>query len=68
MQAGVGGRTLDPWPIEADLRTGLADLASGVLAQKLGTDYPPVTFGDGGPLPGVDVTNNAALRDIMDQA
>jgi hypothetical protein len=28
--------------------------------------YAAVTSGAGGPLPGVDVTNNAAVRDAMD--
>ena len=28
--------------------------------------YRAVTSGQGGPRPGVDVTNNAAVRDLMD--
>lgn len=30
--------------------------------------YVAVTYGEGGPLPGVDVANNAAPRDLMDDA
>ena len=30
--------------------------------------YVAVTSGEGGPLPGVDITNNAAVRDLMDGA
>jgi Arc/MetJ family transcription regulator len=29
--------------------------------------YAPVTFGEGGTRPGVDLTNNAAVRDLMDE-
>lgn len=28
--------------------------------------YTTLTAGEGGPLPGVDITNNAAVRDLMD--
>ncbi len=28
--------------------------------------YKVVTSGEGGPRPGVDITNNAAMRDVMD--
>jgi hypothetical protein len=28
--------------------------------------YRAVTSGEGGPRPGVDITNNAGLRDLMD--
>ena len=30
--------------------------------------YRVVTYGHGGPLPGIDITNNAAVRDVMDEA
>lgn len=29
--------------------------------------YVAITFGEGGPLPGVDITNNAAVRELMDE-
>ena len=58
----------------AESRT-LSDLVTEALRERFARGsqaqlkpYAPVTFGDGGPLPGVDVTNNAALRDLMDQA
>ncbi len=40
------------------------------LAQRPGKEakpFEPVTFGEGGTLPGIDITNNAAVRDAMDE-
>ncbi len=51
----------------------LGDLVTEALRERLArrpsraeTRYRAVTDGEGGPLPGVDVTSNAALRDLMD--
>jgi hypothetical protein len=59
----------------ADEGRTLSDLITEALrarlAQRPGKDqkpYEPVTFGEGGPLPGIDITNNAAVRDAMDDA
>jgi hypothetical protein len=59
-QAAAEGRTL-------------SDLVSEALRQRLAgrevedrERYVPTTFGKDGPLPGVDIANNAAVRDLMD--
>ena len=51
----------------------LGDLITEALRERLvrRPDAPrepwaAVTFGEGGPMPGVDITNNAVLRDLMD--
>jgi hypothetical protein len=59
-QAVREGRTLGDLITEA-LRTRLALKAAG--AQE---EYRVVTYGHGGPRPGIDITNNAAVRDAMD--
>ena len=52
----------------------LGQLVSEALRERVarrpqrGRDrYEVVTFGKGGVLPGVDLTSNAAVRDLMDQ-
>jgi hypothetical protein len=57
----------------ADQGQTLGELITESLRERLarrpptGSDrYSAITAGDGGPLPGVDITNNAALRDLMD--
>ncbi|HEY1596938.1 MAG TPA: hypothetical protein VGF74_16190 [Thermoleophilaceae bacterium] len=59
-QAADEGRTLGDLITEA-LRARLA-------LRQAGNEHPwkPVTYGKGGPLPGIDITNNAAVRDAMD--
>ncbi len=40
------------------------------MARSNATERKPfriVPFGEGGPLPGVDINNNAAVRDLMDE-
>jgi hypothetical protein len=58
----------------ADEGRTLGDLITESLRERLARRpatgrkrYGAVTFGEGGPLPGVDVTNNASVRDLMDQ-
>jgi hypothetical protein len=59
-QAAEEGRTLGDLVTEA-LRARLA------LRQATNEKpWEPLTYGDGGPLPGIDITNNAAVRDAMD--
>ncbi len=60
-QAADEGRTLSDLITEA-LRSRLAR-----RADTSEEPYEPVTFAGGGPLPGIDITNNAALRDVMDE-
>jgi len=57
----------------ADEGRTLGELITESLRERLarrpaaGRDrYAAVTSGEGGPLPGVDITNNAAVRDLMD--
>jgi Arc/MetJ family transcription regulator len=52
----------------------LGELITEALRERLGRRptegrerYVAVTCGEGGTLPGVDVTNNAAVRELMDQ-
>ena len=52
----------------------LGQLVTEALRERIGRRprsrrerYEPVTFGEGGALPGVDLTNNAAVRDLMDE-
>jgi hypothetical protein len=59
----------------ADEGRTLGELITEALRERLarrpvstGERYVAVTFGEGGPLPGVDITNNAAVRDVMDGA
>jgi hypothetical protein len=59
----------------ADEGRTLGELITEALRERLarrptaaGERYVPVTFGEGGPLPGVDITSNAAVRDLMDEA
>ena len=59
----------------ADEGRTLGDLVTEALRERLarrpptpGKRYVAVTAGEGGPLPGIDITNNAALRDVMDGA
>lgn len=61
-RAADEGRTLGELITEA-LRERLARRPPTARAR-----YVAVTFGEGGPLPGVDITNNAAVRDVMDGA
>ena len=61
-RAADEGRTLGELITEA-LRERLARRPPGPRDR-----YRPVTCGEGGPLPGVDITNNAAVRDAMDGA
>ena len=51
----------------------LGELITEALRQRLSRrprrtrgHYRAVTSGEGGPRPGVDITNNAAVRDVMD--
>jgi hypothetical protein len=57
----------------ADEDRSLGELVTEALRERLArrppTDcdrYEPVTWRGGGTLPGVDLTNNAAVRDLMD--
>lgn len=57
----------------ADEGRTLGELITESLRERLArrpatgrTRYAAVTSGVDGPLPGVDVTNNAAVRDLMD--
>jgi hypothetical protein len=57
----------------ADEGRTLGELISESLRERLARRprsgrkrYSAVTAGAGGPLPGVDITNNAAIRDLMD--
>ncbi|MDQ3629840.1 MAG: ribbon-helix-helix domain-containing protein [Actinomycetota bacterium] len=57
----------------ADEDRTLSDLITEALRERLarrapaeGDRYEAVTWGKGGTLPGVDITNNAAVRDLMD--
>ena len=61
-RAADEGRTLGDLITEA-LRARFAQ-----RPPKRETPYEPVTFGEGGTLPGIDITNNAAVRDAMDDA
>jgi Arc/MetJ family transcription regulator len=61
-RAAAEGRTLGEFVTEA-LRERI------VRRPRRGrTRYEPVTFGKSGTLPGIDLTNNAAVRDLMDEA
>jgi hypothetical protein len=51
----------------------LGELVTEALRERLsrrprraGGRYRAVTSGDGGPRPGVDITDNAVVRDLMD--
>ena len=53
----------------------LGELVTEALRERIArrprrgrTRYEPVTFGQDGTLPGVDLTSNAAVRDLMDQS
>jgi hypothetical protein len=59
-RAAAEGRTLSDVVTEA-LRERLARRPRTGRAR-----YRAVVSGEGGPLPGVDVTNNAGVRDVMD--
>jgi hypothetical protein len=59
-QAADEGRTLGDLITEA-LRARLSLREAGPEEP-----YVAVTFGEGGALPGIDITNNAAVRDAMD--
>ena len=59
-QAAEEGRTLGDLVTEA-LRARLA-----LRQPKEEKPWEPVTYGKGGTLPGIDITNNAAVRDVMD--
>jgi len=57
----------------ADEGRTLGELITEALRARLGQrgrapeePWEPVTFDGGGPLPGIDITNNAAVRDAMD--
>lgn len=57
----------------ADEGRTLGDLITESLRERLArrpaadrARYSAVTAGEGGALPGVDITNNAAVRDLMD--
>ena len=60
--AASEGRTLSEIVTEA-LRERFA---RGAVATE--QPYRPVTFGKRGPLAGVDITNNAAVRDLLDES
>ena len=58
----------------ADEGRTLSDLVTETLRERLARrtatgrkSFAMITFGDGGTLPGVDITNNAAVRDLMDE-
>jgi hypothetical protein len=59
-RAAAEGRTLGEFVTEA-LRERIARRPRRGRAR-----FEPVTFGQGGTLPGVDLTNNAAVRDLME--
>lgn len=57
----------------ADEGRTLGDLITESLRERLARrpttgrgQYSAVTAGEGGPLPGVDVTSNASVRDLLD--
>jgi hypothetical protein len=61
-QAAREGRTLGELITEA--------LTARLALRHAGTEEPyrVVTYGHGGPLPAIDITNNAAVRDVLDEA
>jgi hypothetical protein len=59
-RAAKEGRTLGELVTEA-LRERLSR-----RQRRAGGRYRAVTSGEAGPIPGVDVTNNAAMRDLSD--
>jgi hypothetical protein len=61
-QAAREGRTLGDLITEA-LRARLA-----LRHARAEEPYRVLTYGQGGPHPGIDITNNAAVRDLMDEA
>jgi hypothetical protein len=61
-RAADEGRTLSDLITEA-LRARLVPRDSGPAEP-----YRMATYGEGGTLPGIDITNNAAVRDAMDEA
>lgn len=62
VQAAAEGKTLSELATEA-LRERIAR-----RPRRARERYVPVTFGEGGVRPGVDLTSNAALRDLMDES
>jgi hypothetical protein len=57
----------------ADEGRTLGDLITESLRERLArrpptsrTRYSVVTAGEGGPLPGIDITNNASVREVLD--
>lgn len=57
----------------ADEGWTLGELITEALRERLArrpasrrSRYVVVTAGEGGPLPGVDITNNASVRELMD--
>lgn len=59
----------------ADEGRTLGELISEALRERLARSpateparYSALAFGEGGTLAGVDITSNAGLRDLMDQA
>jgi hypothetical protein len=61
-RAADEGRTLGELITEA-LRERLARRPAGA-----GDRFAAVTWGEDGTLPGIDITNNAAVRDLMDES
>jgi hypothetical protein len=59
-RAATEGRTLGELVTEA-LRERLARRPRGARGR-----YRATTSGEGGPRPGIDITNNAGVRDLMD--
>lgn len=58
----------------ADEALSLGDLMTEALRARLaprpastGRPFSMVIDGEGGPRPGVDITSNAAVRDLMDE-
>lgn len=62
VQAAAEGKTLGELATEA-LRERISR-----RPRRARERYAPVTFGEGGVRPGVDLTSNAALRDLMDES
>jgi hypothetical protein len=61
-QAARSGRTVAEI-VEDAVRRSLADGPSDATVESMA---PLPTYGGSGVLPGVDLTSNAALRDVMD--
>lgn len=61
-KAAAEGRTLTSL-IEDGLRLVVAEHRKPAKAKR---EYPPVSTATGGPMPGIDISNSAALQEMED--